>query len=173
MPERTPTTGVASADSDETDTVLVPSSFDPAFDYYADRDTRFQIDTREEVAVEAMTGTNRCLFAVTTGEAYRLRELTAYLDKSVPHHAVDGGTIYVIRVGAPGSDDLRFARQLTRELGVPHQVINVSPGDIRADDVREAIQMSELTEYGDIINAIVSVPLFARASDLGIKVASS
>ena len=30
--------------------------------------------------------------------------------------------------------------------------------------------MSELTEYGDIINAVVSVPLFARARELGIKV---
>jgi len=30
--------------------------------------------------------------------------------------------------------------------------------------------MAELTEYGDIINAVVSVPLFARASALGIKV---
>ena len=30
--------------------------------------------------------------------------------------------------------------------------------------------MSELTEYGDIINAVVSVPLFARARALGIKV---
>ena len=46
----------------------------------------------------------------------------------------------------------------------------MQPGDIRADDVREAIRMSELTEYGDIINAVVSVPLFARARELGIKV---
>jgi asparagine synthase (glutamine-hydrolysing) len=75
-----------------------------------------------------------------------------------------------LTIGAPGSDDLRFARRLTTELGVPHEVINVRPGDIRADDIREAIRMSELTEYGDIINAVVSVPLFARARELGIKV---
>ena len=30
--------------------------------------------------------------------------------------------------------------------------------------------MSELTEYGDIINAVVSVPLFRRVRELGIKV---
>ncbi len=75
-----------------------------------------------------------------------------------------------LTVGAPGSDDLQFARRLTADLGVPHEVIEVRPGDIRASDVRDAIRMSELTEYGDIINAIVSVPLFARARDLGIKV---
>jgi asparagine synthase (glutamine-hydrolysing) len=75
-----------------------------------------------------------------------------------------------LTVGAPGSDDLTYARRLTRELGVPHEVIDVRPGDIKADDVREAIRMSELTEYGDIINAIVSVPLFGRARELGVKV---
>jgi asparagine synthase (glutamine-hydrolysing) len=75
-----------------------------------------------------------------------------------------------LTIGAPGSADLHYARRLTRDLGVPHEVIDIKPGDIKADDVREAIRMSELTEYGDIINAIVSVPLFARARELGIKV---
>ncbi len=75
-----------------------------------------------------------------------------------------------LTIGAPGSDDLAFARRLCADLDVPHEVITVSPGELRARDIREAIRMSELTEYGDIINAVVSVPLFARARDLGIKV---
>ena len=75
-----------------------------------------------------------------------------------------------LTIGAPGSEDLVYARRLCGELGVRHEVITLRPGDVRAGDVREAIRMSELTEYGDIINAIVSVPLFARAAQLGIKV---
>jgi asparagine synthase (glutamine-hydrolysing) len=75
-----------------------------------------------------------------------------------------------LTVGAPGSEDLRYARRLTADLGVPHEVIDLPPRGIRADDVREAIRMSELTEYGDIINAVVSVPLFRRARELGIKI---
>lgn len=75
-----------------------------------------------------------------------------------------------LTIGAPGSEDLHYARRLTADLGVQHEVIEVRPADIRAGDVREAIRMSELTEYGDIINAVVSVPLFRRASQLGIKV---
>ncbi len=75
-----------------------------------------------------------------------------------------------LTIGAPGSDDLVFARRLCADLGVQHEVVSVGPGDIRAGDIREAIRMSELTEYGDIINAVVSVPLFARARALGIKV---
>ncbi len=75
-----------------------------------------------------------------------------------------------LTIGAPGSDDLVFARRLCADLGVPHEVITVRPGDIRTADIREAIRLSELTEYGDIINAVVSVPLFARARALGLKV---
>jgi asparagine synthase (glutamine-hydrolysing) len=75
-----------------------------------------------------------------------------------------------LTVGAPGSDDLLYARRLCGDLGVQHEVISVRPADIRAGEIREAIRMSELTEYGDIINAVVSVPLFARAQELGIKV---
>jgi asparagine synthase (glutamine-hydrolysing) len=75
-----------------------------------------------------------------------------------------------LTIGAPGSDDLVFARRLCAELGVPHEVITVRPGDIHTADIREAIRLSELTEYGDIINAVVSVPLFARARALGLKV---
>ena len=73
-------------------------------------------------------------------------------------------------VGAPGSEDIAYARRLTGELGVRHEVIELSPGEIRLAQVREAIEMSELTEYGDIINAVVSVPVFRRVSELGIKV---
>ncbi len=49
-------------------------------------------------------------------------------------------------------------------------MIELRPRDIRLADVREAIRITELTEYGDIINAVVSVPLFRRLHDLGIKV---
>lgn len=75
-----------------------------------------------------------------------------------------------LTIGAPDSDDLVFARRLCADLSVPHHVITVRPGAIHAGDVREAIRKSELTEYGDIINAVVSMPLFARANALGLKV---
>lgn len=73
-------------------------------------------------------------------------------------------------VGAPGSEDISYAQRLTADLGVAHEVVEVSPREIRLADIREAIQISELTEYGDIINAVVSVPLFRRVAELGVKV---
>jgi asparagine synthase (glutamine-hydrolysing) len=73
-------------------------------------------------------------------------------------------------VGAPGSDDLRYARRLCADLGVPHEVIELSPRQIGRAAIRRAIAVSELTEYGDIINAVVSVPLFRRVRESGVKV---
>ncbi|MFC0006441.1 asparagine synthetase B family protein [Micromonospora siamensis] len=75
-----------------------------------------------------------------------------------------------VTVGVPDSPDVAYARRLTADLGVAHEVIELRPRDIRLADVREAIRVSELTEYGDIINAVVSVPIFRRLHELGIKV---
>jgi asparagine synthase (glutamine-hydrolysing) len=73
-------------------------------------------------------------------------------------------------VGTPDSEDVRYASRLCADLGVPHEIVDLRPGDIHLDDVRTAIRLSELTEYGDIINAVVSVPLFRRVHELGVKV---
>jgi asparagine synthase (glutamine-hydrolysing) len=75
-----------------------------------------------------------------------------------------------LTIGSPESPDLGYARRLTAELGVRHEVIELAPRDIRLAEVREAIRIGELTEYGDIINAAVSVPLFRRVHELGIKI---
>jgi asparagine synthase (glutamine-hydrolysing) len=73
-------------------------------------------------------------------------------------------------IGAPGSEDLAYARRLATDLAVPHEVIELHPRDVRLADIREAIRISELSEYGDIINAVVSVPLFRRVREFGVKV---
>ena len=53
---------------------------------------------------------------------------------------------------------------------VPHEVISLRPRDISLRDVREAIYRSEATEYGDVINAVVSLKVFERVHARGIKV---
>src|SRR5215467_5717683 len=73
-------------------------------------------------------------------------------------------------IGTPGSEDVSYARRVARDLRVEHEIIELSPGDIRLPDIREAIRMSELTEYGDVINAVISRPLFARVRSCGVKV---
>ncbi len=76
-------------------------------------------------------------------------------------------------IGTEDSDDLRFARRLTRDLGVPHEVIELRPSDIHLDDIRATVAMAELTEYGDLINAVVTRPLFERVHRSGVKVVLS
>ncbi|WP_137725189.1 asparagine synthase (glutamine-hydrolyzing) [Prescottella subtropica] len=73
-------------------------------------------------------------------------------------------------IGAPDSPDLAYARRLTAELGVRHEIVDVGRGDIGPAAIREAIRVGELDEYGDIINAVVSIPLFRRIRDAGLKV---
>jgi len=73
-------------------------------------------------------------------------------------------------IGTPDSEDVSYARRVTRDLRIHHEVIELTPGDIRLPDIQEAIRMSELTEYGDVINAVISRPLFARVSSCGVKV---
>ena len=53
---------------------------------------------------------------------------------------------------------------------MPHEVISLRPRDISLRDVRQAIFRSEATEYGDVINAVVSLKVFERVHERGIKV---
>ena len=76
-------------------------------------------------------------------------------------------------IGTPDSEDLAYARRLTSELRIPHEVVELRPGDISAAAVRRAVVRGELTEYGDVINAVVSTPLFERVRDTGVKVVLS
>ena len=73
-------------------------------------------------------------------------------------------------VGTEGSEDVAYARRLASDLGVPHEVVTLRPRDISLADVREAIYRSEVTEYGDAINAVVSLKVFERVHERGIKV---
>ena len=78
--------------------------------------------------------------------------------------------VVAFTVGTPDSPDLQYARRLTADLGVRHEVVELTPGAIGLADVREAVRVSELTEYGDVINAVVSLAVFDRIRDCGIKV---
>lgn len=74
-------------------------------------------------------------------------------------------------IGSPDSEDVQYARRLTRDLGVRHEVIEMVPERISRHDVRTAVRMSECTEYGDVINAVVSIPLFRRMREAGVRIA--
>jgi asparagine synthase (glutamine-hydrolysing) len=98
--------------------------------------------------------------------------LSGGLDSSLTLlHAVQlHSDVRAFTVGTEGSEDVAYARRLAGDLGVPHEVVMVRPGDISLRDVREAIYRSEVTEYGDAINAVVSMKIFERVHENGVKV---
>ncbi len=78
--------------------------------------------------------------------------------------------VVAFTVGAPGSPDLDYARRLTADLGVPHEVVELAATDVGLMQVKEAVRVAELTEYGDVINAVVSMSLFEAVRAAGVKV---
>ena len=75
-----------------------------------------------------------------------------------------------VTVGTAGSEDLEYARRVATDLGIRHVVVEVVPRRIGAAQVREAVRVSEATEYGDVINAVVSMEVFDAVHRAGIKV---
>lgn len=73
-------------------------------------------------------------------------------------------------VGAPGSEDLDYATRVAADLGMRHVAITLEPRSVGADAVRQAVRVSECTEYGDAINAVVSMAAFRAVHQQGIKV---
>ena len=76
-------------------------------------------------------------------------------------------------VGTPDSDDLHYATRLASDLGVRHEVLELRPSAISMADVRAAVRVAELTEYGDVINAVVSNRLYDHVHRSGVKVVVS
>jgi len=73
-------------------------------------------------------------------------------------------------VGTAGSEDLEYAKRLTADLGIRHEVVEIAPRQIKSAQVKEAVRVSEATEYGDAINAVVSMEVFRAVHEAGIKV---
>lgn len=79
--------------------------------------------------------------------------------------------VLAVTVGAPGSEDLEFARRFCADRGVRSLV--VERRRLTAAEVRRAAIESELGEYGDLINAAVSAPVFQAIREQGIRIALS
>ncbi len=78
--------------------------------------------------------------------------------------------VVAFTVGTEGSEDLEYATRLTKDLGIRHEVITIRPRDIGLSEVKEAVRVSEATESGDVINAVVSLKVFEAVHRSGIKV---
>lgn len=73
-------------------------------------------------------------------------------------------------IGAAGSQDIAVAQRFCAERGIRHVVIPLERRQLGWRSIRRAIRLTELNEYLDIINAVVSLPLFEAIHRSGVKV---
>jgi asparagine synthase (glutamine-hydrolysing) len=76
-------------------------------------------------------------------------------------------------IGSLGSEDFEISRRFCQERDIQQVIIPLEGRDIRSETIRRAINVTELNEYLDIINAVISLPLFARIHQEGIRVVLS
>ena len=78
--------------------------------------------------------------------------------------------ITAFTIGSNNSEDFKVSQQFCQEKGIRQVVIPLGKNDIKLADVKTAIAISELTEYGDIINAVITTELYRKIHATGIKV---
>ena len=76
-------------------------------------------------------------------------------------------------IGTPDSEDLEISRRFCTERGIPQVIVPIARKDVTPGTIRRTIRATELAEYLDIINAVVSMPVFQRIHEHGLKVALS
>ena len=60
-------------------------------------------------------------------------------------------------IGLPGSEDFHYSRRFCREKNIRHIMVPFTKQDCRIKTVGETIRKTELSEYLDIINAVISM----------------
>jgi asparagine synthase (glutamine-hydrolysing) len=88
------------------------------------------------------------------------------LSEAVKHH----GKVTAFTIGTKDSEDVELSQRFCRERNIRQIIVPMEQKDIRRETIRQAIEVTELNEYLDIINAVISLPLFARIHEEGIKV---
>lgn len=73
-------------------------------------------------------------------------------------------------IGTEGSEDFEISKRFCKEHNIKQVIINIDKSTFTPEKIKKAIIASELTEYGDIINAVISMELFEHIHNYGIKV---
>jgi asparagine synthase (glutamine-hydrolysing) len=73
-------------------------------------------------------------------------------------------------IGTVDSEDFAVSQRFCKERGIKQVTIPLAPAAFGLANIKHAIETTELSEYLDIINAVISVPLFQRIHQEGIKI---
>ncbi|NJL64569.1 MAG: asparagine synthetase B [Methylacidiphilales bacterium] len=75
--------------------------------------------------------------------------------------------ITAFTIGTNHSEDFEISQRFCQEKAIKQVVIPLGKNDIKLADVKTAIAISELTEYGDIINAVITTELYREIHAAG------
>ncbi len=91
---------------------------------------------------------------------------TIVLNETIKQHK----NVTAFTIGTEGSEDFKISQRFCKESNIKQVVISLSAKDFTKASIKATIITTELTEYGDIINAVISMHLFKRIKEEGIKV---
>jgi asparagine synthase (glutamine-hydrolysing) len=91
---------------------------------------------------------------------------TIILSESLKYHS----NVTAYTIGSENSEDFRISKQFCKEMKIKQVVIKLDKNSFKITDIENAILVSELTEYGDIINAVITIRLFKQIHQDGIKI---
>lgn len=91
------------------------------------------------------------------------------LDLAVKNHS----DVTAFTIGKEGSEDFEISQRFCKERNISQVIIPLTSKDLSSNAIKEAIKATELTEYLDIINAVLTMSLFREINKRGIKVTLS
>ena len=140
------------------------SYFQPSFSTYPDSWEAFIPQLRSTVsqAIQKRVTTDLPIGIIYSGGL----DSSIVLSQAIKFHP----QVTAFTIGSEQSEDFAISQRFCQEKGIKQVVISLNKNDFSLQDIRAAIQISELTEYGDIINAVISKELYKEIHRSGIKI---
>ena len=139
------------------------SYFNPAFTTYLHGVKEFipQLKYTVNQAIQKRVATDLPIGIIYSGGL----DSSIVLSQAVKFHS----QVTAFTIGSKNSEDFAISQRFCQERKINQVVIDIRKNDLNLLDVKSTITTSELTEYGDIINAVISKELYRKIHQAGIK----
>lgn len=81
--------------------------------------------------------------------------------------------ITAFTIGIEGSEDFEISKKFCKERGIKQVIVPFKKSDVSNSSIKKAIEATELTEYLDIINGVLTITLFKEIHKHGLKITLS
>lgn len=97
------------------------------------------------------------------------------IDSSIVLHLANKyhNNVTAFTIGIEGSEDFEISKRFCNERGIKQVIIPYKKSDVSNRSIMSAIEATELTEYLDIINGVLTMTLFKEINKHNIKITLS